>query len=292
MKVCGFTFIRNALIYDYPVVEAIRSILPLCSEVVVAVGKSEDNTLELVRDIDPDKIRIVETEWNDSLREGGQVLALETDKAYAALPEDCDWAIYIQGDEVLHEDGYAALKKAMEQYLEDREVDGLLLPYRHFYGSYDYIGDAADWYPYEIRVVRKRKDIYSYKDAQGFRKGQNEKLQVVKVNAYMHHYGWVKQPEAMKKKELNFHKYWHDDRWIAENVVPAVEFDYNSRVKALHRFTGEHPQVMEKRIASRNWKFEFDIAYNRLSFKDKAKNWLRDKLGIDLGYRNYRLLRK
>jgi hypothetical protein len=44
MKVSGFTFIRNAIKYDYPIVEAIQSILPLCDEVVVAVGNSEDET--------------------------------------------------------------------------------------------------------------------------------------------------------------------------------------------------------------------------------------------------------
>ena len=61
MKVAGFTFIKNALIYDYPIVEAIQSILPLCDEVVVAVGKSEDKTLELIQSIHPSKIRIIET---------------------------------------------------------------------------------------------------------------------------------------------------------------------------------------------------------------------------------------
>jgi len=74
MKVAGFTFVRNALKYDYPVVQAISSILPLCDYVVVAVGKSEDATLDLVRSINDPKIHILETEWDDSLREGGRVL--------------------------------------------------------------------------------------------------------------------------------------------------------------------------------------------------------------------------
>ena len=45
MKVTGFSFVRNAIKFDYPVFEAITSILPLCDEFVVAVGKSEDDTL-------------------------------------------------------------------------------------------------------------------------------------------------------------------------------------------------------------------------------------------------------
>ena len=61
MKVSGFTFIRNAIKLDYPIVEAIQSILPLCDEVIVAVGNSEDDTLGLIQSIDPGKIKIIET---------------------------------------------------------------------------------------------------------------------------------------------------------------------------------------------------------------------------------------
>jgi hypothetical protein len=46
MKVAGFSFIKNAVINDYPVVEAITSILPICDEFVIAVGKSDDGTLD------------------------------------------------------------------------------------------------------------------------------------------------------------------------------------------------------------------------------------------------------
>lgn len=51
MKVAGFTFIRNAVQFDYPVIEAITSVLPLCDEFVVAVGQSDDDTLALIEGI-------------------------------------------------------------------------------------------------------------------------------------------------------------------------------------------------------------------------------------------------
>ena len=153
MKVCGFSFIRNAGTYDYPIVEAIRSILPVCDEVVVAVGASEDGTEDLVRSIDP-RVRVLRTTWDDTLREGGRVLAEETNKALDAVPGDADWALYIQGDEVLHEDGLDAVRTAMEDHAKDERVDGLLFSYLHFYGSYDLIGDPSAWYPFEVRAVR------------------------------------------------------------------------------------------------------------------------------------------
>jgi hypothetical protein len=286
MKVTGFTFIRNAIIYDYPVAEAIRSILPVCDDFVVAVGNSDDETLKLIAQIDPMKIRIIETTWDDSLREGGRVLALETDKAYAAITDDADWAFYIQGDEVLHEKYLEPVKSAMLKWMDHPEVDGLLFDYRHFYGSYDYVGSSSKWYPNEIRIMRKSNSIYSYRDAQGFRKGKNQKLRVKSAEACMYHYGWVKDPAAMQRKQENFHKLWHPDDWVEKNVVKAEEFDY-SGIDALELFRGTHPAVMLDRIEKKNWKFDFDIAFSNLSLKDRFKVFLRKSTGIEIGYKNY-----
>lgn len=290
MKVSGFTFIRNAIKYDYPVVEAIKSVLPLVDDFYVAVGNSEDDTLGLIAAIDPDKIKIIHSIWDDSLREGGRVLALETDKAFAAIPDDTDWAFYIQGDEVIPETSYEPIKKAMLNYLHDSSVDGLLFNYLHFYGSYDYVGDSLSWYPNEIRIIRNNKKIYSYRDAQGFRKNENEKLRVKSINAWVYHYGWVKEPKAMQKKQEDFNKLWHDDEWVNRNIKSAQEFDYSSKVKKLSRFKGEHPGVMQARIKSKNWHFDMDISYNRLSIKDKIKLALKKYLGLDFSYKNYRLV--
>lgn len=288
MKIAGFTFIKNALIYDYPIVEAITSILPVCDEFVVAVGKSDDDTLNLIRKIDPDKIKIVETEWDETLRSGGRVLAMETDKAFANISEDADWAFYIQGDEVVHEKYLKTIVDAMKACQHKKDIDGLLFRYLHFYGSYDYVGSSTKWYRHEIRVIRNNRSVYSYKDAQGFRKGENKKLNVYPVDAYIYHYGWVKEPGAMQKKQENFNRYWHDDEWIEENVRIADEFDYNRSVRALKRFDGDHPAVMKGRVAGKNWKFDYDITFDRETLKDKFKNFLRNYFGIETGYKNYK----
>lgn len=288
MKVSGFTFIRNGIKYDYPIEEAIRSILPICDEVVVAVGNSEDETLELIQSIDQKKIKIIETVWDDSQREGGKVLAMETDKAFAAISKDSDWAFYIQGDEVFPEQYLDEVYSKMKKFKDDKKVDGLLLKYLHFYGSYDYVGHSSRWYPNEVRIVRSDKSIYSYRDAQGFRKGDNEKLCVKPTNAYMHHYGWVKTPAAMQRKQESFHKLWHDDEWLEKNVVKADEFDY-SNIDCLKLFDGEHPEVMKARVERVNWKFDFDIARCETPLKEKLKHFLKKYLGLDFSYKNYRL---
>jgi hypothetical protein len=290
MKISGFTFVRNGIKYDYPIVEAIQSILPLCDEMIVAVGNSEDTTLSLIKNIPSPKIRIIETVWDDRLREGGRVLAVETDKAFQAIAQDSDWAFYIQGDEVLHEKYIDTVRHSMERYKDDVQVEGLLFNYVHFYGSYDYIGESLHWYRREIRVVRNLKSIFSFRDAQGFRKQPNEKLKVKHIDATIHHYGWVKDPRAMQEKKVSFNKYWHDDQWIEQNIIKAEEFDY-SQVDAVKKFSGTHPVVMEDRIAKMNWKFSRDMSMNKLRTKDRIKKWIEKYTGWRPGeYRNYKIV--
>jgi glycosyltransferase involved in cell wall biosynthesis len=289
-RVSGFTFVRNAIRYDYPIAEAIESILPLCDEVVVAVGRSDDDTLGLVRSIGSPKVRVLETVWDDSLREGGRVLALETDKAFRAISPDADWAIYVQGDEVVHEDGLPALRAAMERFRDDRRVDGLLLDYRHFYGSYDYVGTALHWYRREVRVVRNDPGIFSYRDAQGFRRRPDAKLRVKPVEAVVHHYGWVKPPRAMQGKQRSFNRYWHDDAWMEEHVGDAQEYAYEGK-EPLRRFEGTHPAVMRRRVAAMNWRFTADPAAVPLRAKDRWKLAVERLTGWRPGeYRNYRIV--
>jgi hypothetical protein len=286
MKVTGFTFIKNAVLFQYPIVEAVQSILPLCDEVVVAVGKSTDNTRELVASIHPQKIKIIDTIWDERLKEGGRVLADETNKAFAAVNEDTDWCIYIQGDEVLHEDGYNEVRNAMHRWKNVTEVDGLLFKYRHFYGSYDYIGAASNWYRHEIRVIKNNKSIYSYRDAQGFRKENNQKLRVKPLDAYIYHYGWVREPAAMERKQNTFGSFYHGDEWT-KNSVYSGTFDY-SKIDALKKFTGTHPSVMHNRIKAMNWTFDYDLSYNQLPFKERFKNAFEKVTGRrPFDYNNY-----
>ncbi len=289
MKVSGFTFIRNAVLLDYPIVAAIQSILPLCDEVVVAVGNSTDDTLALIQNIDP-KVRIIQTTWDDTLRENGRVLAVETDKALAAINPVADWAIYIQGDEVLHEADHPNILKAMTRFEHDQDVDGLLFDYLHFYGSYDYIGVSNNWYKKEIRIIKPGRGIFSFRDAQGFRKAPDQKLKVAPANARVFHYGWVKDPQAMQRKQESFHKLWHDDAWLEKNIKVATAFDYEDHIHELARFEGTHPQWIAARIVERNWTFQTDISRNKKSLKNKIKDILK-AIGIDTHYANYTLIR-
>jgi len=290
MKVTGFTIVRNAIKYDYPIIEAITSILPICDEFVVAVGNSEDETLNLIKSIDSPKIRIIETVWDDSLREGGRVLAVETDKALATVSSDTTWAFYIQGDEVVHEKYLPIIKAEMQKYAENQSVEGLLFHYTHFYGAYKYVADSRKWYRREIRVFKHTGRVRAYRDAQGFRKLDNTKLHVKLIDAHVYHYGWVKLPEKMMEKIKGVSKFWRSDEEINKEYTEQA-FDY-SNIDSLKLFDGTHPEVMQPRIENQKINFEFDVRLKRYSLKNRILIPIEKLTGWRVGeYRNYKLLK-
>jgi glycosyltransferase involved in cell wall biosynthesis len=289
LKVAGFTFIRNAIKYDYPVAEAVRSILPLCDEVIVNVGNSDDGTEQLIRALDA-KVKVYHSVWDESLLEGGKVLAMETDKAMAYIPKDADWCIYIQGDEVIHEKYYNLIREAMEKYKDDPRVEGLLFKYKHFYGSYDYVGDTRKWYSHEIRIIRNDPAIRSYRDAQGFRKN-GRKLNVKKIDAYIYHYGWVRHPKFQMQKILGFEKLYDVNTMASKITKEASEqFDY-SEIDSLTKFTETHPAVMHDRITKKNWTFEHDITRKKFTLKGYIMHLLEKLTGRRFfDYKNYKVI--
>src|SRR6185312_7696845 len=302
MKVSGFTIIRNAITYDFPVVESILSILPVCDEVIVSVGTSEDATLDLIKSIASPKIKIIESTWDDSIRKGGLLLAKETNKVMDAVSADSDWLFYIQADEVLHEDDILVLKKSMQQWKDDMKVDGLLFEYKHFYGSYDFLEDSRLWYRREIRIIRNDKHIRSFRDAQGFRKHNAlhptdeellngcRKLNVKHSGASIYHYGWVKNPVTQQKKRSTFYKLWHEKDSVEKNLKETIEYDY-SIVCALKKFEGTHPAVMIDRIKRQDWEFDFDTRKKNLTLRESIVRIIETKTGWRPGeYKNYKLI--
>ncbi len=292
MKVCGFTFIRNAEKFDFPIIEAITSVLPVCDHFVVAVGKSDDGTRKIIEDIAPGKISLVDTVWDEKLRKGGVVYADETNKALDEIPQVYDWCFYIQGDEVLHEQFLPLVKEAMLKNVDRKEVQGLLFNYKHFYGTYDYIGDCRHWYRKEIRIIRNDKNIRSYKDAQGFRR-HNEKLHVVPVEADIYHYGWVRHPRFMQEKIDSVKAFYNGiSEEEAEKLASEKAFDYGMEYDALAKFEGTHPAVMKERIKRLNWEIDVDLKKVNMKLKYRILYAVEKLFGVRLfEYRNYKILK-
>lgn len=254
--ISGFTIVRNALRLDFPLEASIRSLLPVCDEVVVNVGRSEDETLERVRGLGDPRIRILETEWDTSL--GAAMLAAETARAMRACRHP--WGIYIQADEVLHEDGANELAAAIRRWDDDSRVEGLLVRYLHFYGTVSTVARNRRWYRREVRAVRldPALDIRSYGDAQGFRVGpRHRKIRARLTGATMYHYGWARRAPALNRKRVEDSRIYHGTE-TAERELPPLEW-----FPGLVPFLGSHPAVARDWVAGHQAEGEQRIAPRR-----------------------------
>jgi glycosyltransferase involved in cell wall biosynthesis len=264
MRVSGFTLVRNGIKYFYPFVEAIKSILPICDELIVNVGESEDKTFEAVEAIGSEKIKVIKSVWDMNLREGGKVLSIETNKAL----EKCtgDWCFYIQADEVLHEKYIPNIQIALEKYLNDEKVEALRFKYKHFYGSYDYCQDNyRNWYLHEVRIIKNNRNIISWGDAMGFRHKDSSPVKYKDVDAEIYHYGWVKPPDTMLLKRIDFHKLYHTDDEVEQFAASTINYDDLGNLK---KFEGTHPAVMKERISLANWNFDAKL-------NEQKPDWIR-----------------
>lgn len=294
MLISGFSFVRNAVRLHYPICEAIRSALPLVEEFVVAVGPSDDGTLEAIRAIGDPRVRIIEAAWDPDHFVHGRINAEQTNIAMDACKGT--WGLYLQADEVLHEDDVPILRAAVARWNDAAEVEGFLFRYLHFWGDFDHVHWTRNWYRREVRLVRLGTGIRSWKSAQGFRK-DGRKLTVRETGARIFHYGWVRPPEVMKKKQIALDRLHHPEDWVRHRHPDggARPFDYGA-FDHLRRYDGTHPGVMRAWIASKDWdaedyrlpgtRHEHDRAGTRLL------TWIEDsvlkrQIGI---YRNYRSL--
>lgn len=246
MKISAFTIVRNAIILEYPVVESILSILPIIDEYIVLVGKSEDDTLGIIKAIGSDKIRIVENEWRDDFQRDGRFFSELTNLAI----EKCtgDWAFSLQADEVIHEKDLPALKRLIEKYDKNEAVKAISLKFRHFYGDYQ------TYNPYghqkACRIIRNNGEVVNIWDGVAFAlratpetrllKGPPE--HIVKSPIRVYHYSSVKQPSKLLEKANLIQVHYRGEK---ARVLSRFQFN----LTMVKRFRGTHPKVMEKRIA-------------------------------------------
>ncbi len=256
--ISGFTVVRNAVKFYFPVKESILSILPIVDEFIVALGDSEDETEEVIRSINSPKIKIFKRKWDKSFFRGGEILRYETNFALSQCSGE--WCFYLQADEVVHEKDLPKILHACEKYRKDSKVEGFLFNYYHFWGDYWHYLPVHGWYQQEIRIVRNGIGVESYKDAQSFRI-RGRKLRVVHIPAYIYHYGWVRPPEVLILKKAEQEKLHLGEGSVDGHELPPY-FDYGP-LGRIPEFRGTHPSVMKERIRQFNWA-------HKLNYSDKG----------------------
>jgi len=259
MKVSAFTFIKNGQILGYPFTQSIRSILPIVDEFVINVGKSEDETLKIIKSLKEPKIRIIESHWSESMTNKGFVYGQQ--KMIAQYNCTGDWLFYVEGDEIYHENDLDYILKQMKIFNKDENIEALALNFIHFYGNSNSYLDSPGWYRSEARIIKSSIRAYApdglfWLVLDSNKKGRYPRAKL--INATCYHYGWVRPEEEMNLKSQKVQRYWG---------CKYKRIDYsNMDQKIIRSFIGTHPKVIQ--------------------------SWLPNETGIYLADPNYRLTRK
>jgi hypothetical protein len=293
IKISGFSYVRNGFSYGVPFIQAISSILPICHEMVIAVGDSNDGTREALVALQNEKIKIIDTFWDDNLKEGGKIFAQQTNIALAATTGN--WAFHIQADEVIHENDLPEIIQAIQKEHNNESIDGFILPFLHFWGDYKHIRNSRRVHKHEVRIFKKNILVKSYKDSQGFRKYKTEegylngtdegqKLLVKKIDAPVFHYNGIRTPRHMFEKIKNFEQHYGKQ---IDDPNENITFDLNY-VDRVTTYNDSHPSVMQSIISKHTFNFVHDKSKAIWKKKDRLIQPIEDILGFKFGeYKNY-----
>lgn len=309
MKISGFTFLKNADKLYYPFKESILSILDLVDEFVIMLGPCDvdDQTEAIILGIESPKIKIFHSIWDLDNYPGGSEYAHQTDLAKNKCTGD--WLIYLQGDEIIHEEDHNEIRKACSVHLNNKVVEGFVFDFLHFFGDYEHYFRDHTWYKKEIRIVRNLPDIHSWRDAQSFRwipdfKGNDyfrikdtRRLHCILIKARIFHYGWVRPPRRMASKNSTAAIHYKS----SIHASYSDQFDYG-RMDRCRIFTGSHPAIMSDQIKKHDWKtllrYSGPLAINRTlmkheTWKYRAIRFIEEKLfggAVFGGFKNYTLI--
>ena len=286
MKVSAFTFIKNGQILGYPFLQSIQSILTIVDEFIINIGESEDDTLMMIQSLASPKIRIIESHWNDSMQDRGYVYGQQ--KMIAQFNCTGDWAFYIEGDEVYHEDELQKIKKSMELHLKDSNVEALVFDFYHFYGNTNSILNSPGWYRSEARIIKNSVRSYSpdglfWLVLDSNKKGRYPRAKHTGASCY--HYGWARSEDQMNLKVSKVKMYWGSK---------PVKIDYSQMDQSIIKeFKGTHPDIIKKWLPKDSGIYRADSNYklNKKQKKHRLMIHLEKLFGLELSKKHYKLIR-
>lgn len=273
-KIYGFSFLKDGVRFDYPFLEAFSSLSKIASKIYIALGQNDDGTKKALEGLP--YIEITDTIWDMSrMGHGGVIFSEQTNIALEKLrlehgEEDGAWGIYLQSDEVLHENSLEQLKKDINE-AQKTGCDAISFRYFHFWKSHYQIATNKRWYPVEIRAIKLNSKVVNHGDAQGF----SGFTKVFNSDVYIHHYGHVRNEEKRQEKQ----------KFLIQSIRAAGKFKkYFKREQKAFAQTKtlpillNHPSVMKERIEKMGENFtlpEVEVLYIVGDSKEFSKESLK-----------------
>ena len=127
MTLSVYTYAKNALFFDFHLIDMLRHHLPLADEIVVSEGFSSDRTYEAIRHLDP-KIAVHRT----NIGRSDAKTWLEKAKNYARERCSGDWCLLLDCDEFIPEWEFDRLRT----FITSTDCHLAAAEYKHFYGNY------------------------------------------------------------------------------------------------------------------------------------------------------------
>lgn len=277
-QIAGYTHVLNAEGAGYPYIESIKSMLGFCDEVVVIDGGSTDGTVEKIKAIGDERVKVYvrEWDWNEPGMDGMQ-------KAYGRAmcsvgPSDFLWQQ--DADEVVHERDYQKIRELVKRFPQD--VNLLHLPVVELWGGEDrFRTDRHSWKwrlsRNDFRIthgINKDARVFDEKTGKTFaKKGQSDGCEYIDImtGEFVPHAGFYsRQLEELRRtkpaeygREMNmifgelpsvFHYSWFD---LERKIKNFKEFWnkcwsnlYNDE-KPVDRFPGVETEEQIKEAAEK-----------------------------------------
>ena len=286
MKVSAFTFIKNGQLLGYPFIQSIKSILPIVDEFIINVGLGEDSTLDEIKKIHDPKIRIIQSHWNDNMKDRGFVYGQQ--KMIAQYNCTGDWAFYIEGDEIYHENDLDKIYMSMKESLSNPDVEALIFDFYHFYGNGNSYLDSPGWYRTEARIIKNSLRTYApdglfWLVLDSNKNGRYPKAKHTGAKCY--HYGWARSENQMNLKSEKVQKYWGGG---------AKKIDYSKMDQSIiKKFQGTHPKIIQDWLPNDIELFKVDSSY-KLTKKQKKHRimiFFEKLFGLELSKKHFKLVK-
>ncbi len=254
-NLAGFSYIYNAIDFDIPFVESIKSVIDAVDQFVLTECYSKDNTWEVclqLRDEYPDKIKLLRHKWVTHYSE----ISTLANWTMTHIAENIKYCIQLQSDEVAHEKDLDLLRR-LPNLMHLNNKTAAMWQYHHFIGNPETVFPFC--YSELVRVVKRGENWEVIGDGVQFNKYGNlvPADEVLKTDIEIFHYGKMKDPKKGFKKEVDFQNLFKDigfpdpkmkemqERLGEEYCDYVYLFESNVVDNKIKEFKGTHPKVMQ-----------------------------------------------